>query len=126
MSFLLNHRSGTTGASYLSHCKLHPRTFSHRLGLHNDSHDSVADTKHNKQKESPPGTGVVNAHVEQQNTKSIAERDAELMTKYQEHFGGMATAQFENGQPTEMKSSVRNNMFRCTTSSISFGAIAHG
>lgn len=46
--------------------------------------------------------------------KTLAEIDAELALKMAELAGdgGMAGVEFEDGQPTSMKRSVRNNMFR--------------
>ncbi|BFZ57765.1 hypothetical protein PYCC9005_004818 [Savitreella phatthalungensis] len=44
---------------------------------------------------------------------STTERDEQLMQAYREKLGGDATAQFEDGKASEMKRSVRNNMFRC-------------
>lgn len=45
--------------------------------------------------------------------RTQAEADAALMAAYREKFGGDTTATFEDGKPSEMSRSVKNNMFRC-------------
>jgi hypothetical protein len=61
-----------------------------------------------------PVQEVANEHKDTAaHQETIAERDARLIEAFKEKLGGDATAQFENGEPTEMKRSVRKNMFRC-------------
>ena len=63
----------------------------------------------------------------EQPRRTPAEQDEALMAAYKEKFGGDITAQFENGQATEMKRSVRSNMFRCMDGRASFSsAYANG
>jgi len=73
------------------------------------SSKSSDSAKEVKQESGKPSTEEANPKK-----KTQAELDAEVMAKLQGHDseGGAAGIEYEDGKPSSMKRSVRNNMFR--------------
>lgn len=79
------------------------------------SHPQLADSQATPSAQQPDTTKPDRqAHQKDTGKKTMAQQDQELMDKMKglSGDGGEAGVEYEDGQPADMKRSVKNNMFR--------------